>query len=144
MGWDYDFIIEGEPASAKNQRRIVKIGDVSRLIKSKKALAYEKTFKAQCPIKDPLIAGDLFLWVDVWYASRRPDLACIDIIQDLLQDNIYANDRQAKIAGSAWNLDRENPRVRIRVKEMFPHSKTESFSQFDIGDLIGTYLEGCW
>ena len=60
--------------------------------------------------------GDVSLRIDVWYASRRPDLNCVDLVMDLLQDNgIYANDRQVKAAMAIWNLDRENPRCWIQV-----------------------------
>ena len=114
---EVDFVILGEPASAKNQRRIVRIHDKTRLIKSSKALAYSKSFALQCP-KIPLMEGDVALLIDVYYASRRPDLAALDMIQDLLQGFIYQNDRQVKASQSLWNLDRKNPRVRIRVKKL--------------------------
>jgi hypothetical protein len=118
MAWDFDEIILGEPASAKNQRRIVTHGGKPRLIKSKKALDYVSTFNSQCPVMDKIIEGDVCVWVDVWYASRRPDLACMDIIMDLLQGRAYSNDRQVKATMSLWNLDREQPRVRVRVKRL--------------------------
>ena len=131
--WDLDFWIEGEPASAKNQRRIVLIHNKPRVIKSVKALAYQKTFLEQCPLLDPLLGGDVALLLDVFYASRRPDLAAIDLVMDLLQGRIYENDRQVKASQSLWNLDRERPRVRIRLRELktdtsqgvssFPQSK---------------------
>ena len=107
--WDFDVVILGEPASAKNRRRIVQVGGKPRLIKSKKALDYEKIFLKQCPKLDPLLTQDCVLLIDVYYASRRPDLACVDLIQDLLQDRVYANDRLVKASQSLWNLDRENP-----------------------------------
>ena len=110
-----DFVVYGEPASAKNQRRIVTIGGKPRVIKSAKALRYAKSFYEQCPIRE-LLEGDLALRLDVWYASRRPDLAAIDLVQDLLQGHVYKNDRQIKMSFSVWNLDREKPRVRIRVQ----------------------------
>lgn len=118
MNWDFDVTIIGEPASAKNQRRIVQVGGKPRIIKSKKAFEYIRKFDAQCPVMDPMIDVDVALRVDVWYASRRPDLACMDLIQDLLQDKVYLNDRQVKASMSIWNLDRENPRVRIRLIRM--------------------------
>ena len=114
---EVDFVILGEPASAKNQRRIVRIGDMPRLIKSSKGLSYGKSFALQCP-KIPLMECDVALLLDVYYASRRPDLAALDMIQDLLQGFIYQNDRQVKASQSLWNLDRKNPRVRIRVKKL--------------------------
>ena len=39
-----DFVVYGEPASAKNQRRIDTIGGKPRVIKSAKALRYAKSF----------------------------------------------------------------------------------------------------
>jgi Holliday junction resolvase RusA-like endonuclease len=134
MGWDFDEIILGEPASAKNRRQIVTHGGKPRLIKSRKALEYTKTFNQQCPALNPLLDGDVCVRVDVWYASRRPDLACMDIIMDLLQAKVYANDRQVKATMSLWNLDREKPRVRIRVRSMDSRSSTgvSSFSASQI------------
>ena len=117
MAWDYDCWIYGEPASAKNQRRIVTVGGKPRLIKSAKALAYCKTFESQAK-RIPLITDDVSMRIDAFYASRRPDLACIDIIQDLLQDIAIKNDRQVKAQECYWNLDRENPRVRVRLKRI--------------------------
>jgi len=114
--WDFDAVIFGEPQSAKNRRRIVSIGGKPRLIKSKKALEYEKIFLKQCPRCDPILDGDVALLIDVYYGSRRPDLACIDLIQDLLQGFAYSNDRQVKASQTLWNLDKSNPRCRIRVR----------------------------
>ncbi len=116
MSWDVDFWVDGQPQSAKNARQIVKFGNRSALIKSKKALAYAQHFDSQCLVLDEALEGDLALWVDAYYVSRRPDLACVDLIQDLLQGKIYKNDRQVKVSGSSWNLDKENPRARIRVR----------------------------
>ena len=116
--WDYDEWILGEPASAKNQRRIVSIRSTPRLIKSKKALDYCKSFALQAKPINPLIKTDVSIMIDAYYASRRPDLACLDIIMDLLQGVVYQNDRQVKATQCLWNLDRENPRVRVRVREI--------------------------
>ena len=41
-------IIFGEPASKANSRRLVRFGNMSRLIKSQKALNYSDAFKQQC------------------------------------------------------------------------------------------------
>ena len=122
MSWDVDFWVDGQPMSAKNSRQIVKFGNRSALIKSKKALAYEAHFKLHCLALDELLVGDLALWVDAYYASRRSDLACIDLIQDILEGKIYKNDRSVKVSGSSWNLDKENPRVRVRVRIIRPRS----------------------
>ena len=129
-----DFWIKGEPASAKNQRRIVRVGGSPRIIKSKKALDYAKSFAIQCEAMDPLIEGDVALRIDVWYASRRPDLACGDLIMDLLQDKCYLNDRQVKAVMCVWNLDRENPRCRIRLREM-DGSDLEGLSSYKLSEI---------
>ena len=105
MSWDFEAMILGEPASAKNQRRIVSVRGTPRLIKSKKALDYSRDFEMQCPVMPVLLDGPVALRVDVWYRSRRPDLAVIDLIQDLLQMKCYHNDRQVKASMSIWNLD---------------------------------------
>jgi len=114
----FECMILGEPASAKNQRRIVQVGGKPRLIKSKKALDYAKSFEAQCPVLPELITTDVSLRLDVWYGSRRPDLSACDLIMDLLQGHVYKNDRQVKATMSIWNLDRENPRCLIRVMSL--------------------------
>tara|TARA_R110000787_G_scaffold8861_4_gene30446 strand:- start:731 stop:1174 length:444 start_codon:yes stop_codon:yes gene_type:complete len=112
-----DVTIEGEAASAKNQRRIVLIGGKPRLIKSAKALAYAESFALQFPPCE-ISESDVVVWLDCWYASRRPDLSAADLIHDLLQSRIIKNDRQIKGSTSLWNLDKEKPRVRIRVAEI--------------------------
>ena len=134
---DIDFEIIGEPSSAKNQRRIVKYGGKPRLIKSKKALDYSKAFHQQCPKLDELIDTDVSLRIDVWYGSRRPDLACADLIMDLLQGYIYENDRQVKGVMSLWNLDRENPRCRIRLKILKDGEDSQGLSSFRLSEIWG-------
>jgi Holliday junction resolvase RusA-like endonuclease len=116
--WDYDVTVLGEPASAKNQRRIVKVRGKPLIIKSQKALDYARSFASQLSPINPLIAGDVAISLDVYYASRRPDLAAMDLVMDLLQGIVYLNDRQVKASRSLWNLDKENPRVRVRVRQI--------------------------
>jgi hypothetical protein len=136
MEYEIDFVVKGEPASAKNQRQIVQVQGKPRIIKSKKAFSYIRMFDAQCPVLDDLIEDDVALRVDVWYASRRPDLACMDLIQDLLQGKIYLNDRQVKASMSVWNLDRENPRSRIRLIRMEPESSAR-LSSLKLSEIWG-------
>tara|TARA_E500000331_G_scaffold296442_1_gene295118 strand:- start:29 stop:472 length:444 start_codon:yes stop_codon:yes gene_type:complete len=115
---EFRCVIQGEPASAKNQRRIIKIHGSPRIIKSKKALDYSKGFDEQCPGMEEPFDCDVSLQVNVWYASRRPDLACIDLVQDLLQGRAYNNDRQVKASMALWGLDRRNPRCEIIVRPL--------------------------
>ncbi len=108
-------IIFGEPASKANSRKVVRIGNVSRLIKSAKALNYSEVFKQQCRPLDALLTGDLRVTMHIFYASRRPDLD-ESLILDLMQDLIYEHDRQVKEKHVYWGLDPERPRTEILVE----------------------------
>ena len=112
-----EFEIKGEPASKANSRRLVYFGKRPAFIKSVKASKYTKDFRSQCPNLDTLLDGDLEVYIQIYYASRRPDLD-ESIILDAMQGLIYANDRQVKIKHIYWYLDRENPRSKIRVQEI--------------------------
>ena len=108
------FVIEGEPASKSNQRKIVSFGGRPALIKSDKARKYEKTFHSQCPKLDEMLEGDLAVCMRIFYASRLPDLD-ESLILDLMQGFVYKNDRQVKHKNVFWGLDKERPRSIIRV-----------------------------
>jgi len=108
------FEIAGEPASKANSRRAVVIHGRPSFIKSKKALDYVKTFKAQCPKLEHMLEGDLKVEMMIYYGSRRPDLD-ESLILDCMQDFIYANDRQVKQKFIYWGLDRDAPRTIIKV-----------------------------
>jgi len=96
--------ILGEPASKANSRRVVKFGNMSRLIKSQKALNYSDTFRLQCPPLAKLMTGDLRVSMRIYYATRRPDLD-ESLILDLMQGLVYENDRQVKERHTYWGLD---------------------------------------
>ena len=120
-------IIFGEPASKSNSRRMVRLGGVSRLIKSEKALNYSDVFKQQCGPLAKLMTGDLRVTLHIYYASRRPDLD-ETLILDLMQGLIYENDRQVKERHAYWGLDPENPRAEIlieRIEEVAPKKKPQ-------------------
>ena len=108
-------IIFGEPASKANSRRVVRIGNTSRLIKSAKALSYVDMFKHQCTPLRTLMKGDLRVTMWIYYATRRPDLD-ESLILDLMQGCIYENDRQVKERHIYWGLDPEKPRAEIIVE----------------------------
>lgn len=118
-------IILGEPASKANSRKVVRIGNVSRLIKSAKALSYSEMFKQQCRPLGTLMTGDLRVTMWIYYASRRPDLD-ESLILDLMQGLIYENDRQVKQKHIYWGLDPERPRTEIiveRIPSVAPEKK---------------------
>lgn len=111
------FVIYGEPASKANSRRIVSIQGKPRIIKSKKALDYEKMFAEQCPVLDNLIEDDVEVSMTIFYKTRRPDLD-ESVILDMMQGRIYKNDRQVKSKLIRWGLDRETPRAMISIYPM--------------------------
>jgi len=109
--------IFGEPASKANSRKIVRFGNVSRLIKSRKALNYSDLFKQQAAPAAKLLTGDVRVTMVIYYASRRPDLD-ESLILDLLQGVAYENDRQVKEKHIYWGLDPDNPRTEISIQQI--------------------------
>lgn len=107
-------VVLGEPASKANSRRLVSFGGRPRFIKSNKALSYSEAFKLQVPPMQELLEGDLFFSAKIYYASRRPDLD-ESLILDLLQERIYANDRQVKCRFVLHGIDKDNPRAEIFI-----------------------------
>ena len=112
-----NFIIDGEPASKSNSRKIVTFGKRPALIKSEKARNYEKIFAQQCPQLENLIDNDVKVELIIYYASRRPDLD-ESVILDCMQGKVYVNDRQVKRKIVYWGLDRDTPRTHIRVSPL--------------------------
>lgn len=70
------FTIFGEPASKANSRRMVTFGKGRpALIKSEKALNYERDFERQMPARArQMLKGPLKVTLRIFYASERPDL----------------------------------------------------------------------
>ena len=107
--------IKGEPAAKANSRRLVMFAKRTVPIKSAKALSYVDYAALQLPVLDPLLVEDLRVEIDIYYASRRPDLD-ESLILDVMQGRIYKNDRQVKSKAIEHYLDRENPRAEIVVR----------------------------
>jgi Holliday junction resolvase RusA-like endonuclease len=111
--------VYGQPASKANSRIRTRWGGV---IKSERARAYMEEFESQVRPIDPLFEGDVRVTMEIYYASRRPDLD-ESLILDLLQGKVYLNDRQVKEKHIFWGLDKEQPRSVIMVeaiKKMAP------------------------
>tara|TARA_Y100001951_G_C11197031_1_gene214894 strand:- start:80 stop:496 length:417 start_codon:yes stop_codon:yes gene_type:complete len=108
------FVIEGEPASKSNARQLVLIKGRMVPIKSKKALAYKKLFKQQCPTRKEVFTEDLIVCMKIFYKTRRPDLD-ESLILDLMEGSIYKNDRSIKLKYIEHGLDKESPRTLIVV-----------------------------
>ena len=113
----FEFVIEGEPASKANSRKFARIGGVPRFIKSAKALSYLQAFGLQCPVLNPLFEGDVHVELEIFYASRRPDLD-ESVVLDAMQGRIYRNDRQVKKKTVSWGLDRLRPRASVRISPL--------------------------
>lgn len=111
------FVVHGEPASKANSRQLVYNPKTRKpmFIKSKKARNYEQDFRVQCPRLDDPFAGDVQVEMDIFYASRRPDLD-ESVILDCMQGPIYINDRQVKQKLIRWGLDKSDPRAEITVR----------------------------
>ena len=112
--WGYEAIVPGETASKSNARQLVRIGRRLVPIKSRKALAYKDCFERLAPTIDPLMDGDVLLFCHIFYATRRPDLD-ESLIMDCLEGRAYKNDRQIKAKIILHGLDRESPRVEIKI-----------------------------
>lgn len=112
-----EIVIEGEPCSKANSRRIVRTkSGQSMVIKSKKALEYVESFANQCPTLDELIEEDVAVSIKIFYASRRPDLD-ESLILDCLQGKVYKNDRAVKEKHIFWGgVDKQRPRAEISVR----------------------------
>lgn len=122
------FIINGEPASKSNSRKLVTIHGRPAFIKSQKARDYGVMFKQQCPKLDPMFDGDVAIIMTIHYASRRPDLD-ETLILDLMQDLIYTNDRQVKERHTYWALDKESPHTEITIVSLDQRAAIASLLQ---------------
>ena len=114
------FTLYGEPASKSNSRRLVQIGGRPRFIKSKKALSYVKAIQLQAnALRLPMFEKgvDLSITMNIFYASRRPDLD-ESVVLDALQDIVYHNDMSIKEKHIYWGLDKVEPRCEITLREI--------------------------
>ena len=110
----FECVIESEPASKSNSRRLVHFRGRSHVIKSAKALGFEKFVKQHVTPMDPLLQGDLGVIMQIFYQTRRPDLD-ESLILDTLQGVAYENDRQIKRKFILWGLDPERPRAHVWI-----------------------------
>ena len=112
----YSQWIYGECLGKANSRQIVRFGNMPRLIKSKRALEFEKAMALQVSVR-PFLEGDLQAMVSIWYKNRRPDLDA-SLILDGLQGKWYKNDRAIKRIVCEHYLDKDNPRVFVLIEEI--------------------------
>ena len=108
------FQIIGEACSKANSRRLVVLKGRMIPIKSAKAVSYATAVRLQSPILRPLPEEELFMIMNLWYASERSDLD-ESLILDGLQGRCYANDRQVRERHIYHAIDRKNPRAEIII-----------------------------
>lgn len=131
-----EFTIYGQAASKANSRRLVKIDEQPRSIKSKAALEFEKAMLKQIPPKARVrLEGPVRVSLRMWYETERPDLdetIVLDCLQDryktrktkagpvreLVQKGVYRNDRQVRAKVVVHAIDRTNPRVHVIVEPL--------------------------
>lgn len=126
------FTILGEPASKANSRKVVKFGERTAMVKSTKALGYERDALRQIPPAYRLqIEGPVRVTMRIYYATERPDLdesLILDVLQDrhkgkgderqIVQRGVYRNDRQVREKHVYHAIDRRNPRTEIEIETM--------------------------
>jgi Holliday junction resolvase RusA-like endonuclease len=116
---EYDEVLTmeilGQPPRKSNSRRITKWGGI---IKSDEALQYVQDFILQAQYYgEPLgnLNQDLRVDIAVWYKNRRPDLS-IELILDCLEKaGVIKNDRYVREHHVYGFVDKENPRVHIKI-----------------------------
>ena len=109
-------VILGEACSKANSRRLVSFGGRPAVVKSTKALAYERDALKQIRPPASPIEADVCLIATIYYASRRPDLD-ESLICDVLQKaGVIKYDRLIKEKHIYHGLDRENPRAELQIK----------------------------
>lgn len=124
------FVIEGEPASKANSRKLVTLNGRPSVIKSQKARDYVKAALLQIPMTArQRLEGPVEVQLKIYYRSERPDLdesVILDVLQDqwakvkdrrlLVQSGVYRNDRQVRRKVVEHAIDRQRPRTEVRVK----------------------------
>lgn len=130
------FTILGEPASKANSRKLVTIAGHPAVIKSEKALSYERDAARQIPTSArKSIQVPVRVTLRIWYATERPDLdesLILDVLQDrwgkgadgtkrvLIQPGVYRNDRLVREKHVYHAIDKANPRTEIEIEELTP------------------------
>jgi Holliday junction resolvase RusA-like endonuclease len=130
------FTIFGEAASKANSRKIATIGNRPAIIKSKKALGFERDALMQIPpAARQQLEGPVRVTLRMYYASERPDLdesVVLDVMQnryktfgkgehrkrELMQKGVFVNDRQVREKHVFHHIDKSNPRVEITVEPL--------------------------
>jgi len=121
----------GDLPRKSNSRRLVRNRHTGlpMLIKSQKALDYEKMFASQLTGNHKKNLEEcISISGVVYYQSRRHDLS-IELLLDLLEKyGVIKNDRQVHFINIAKNFDKNNPRVEIIIEEINYEDKIREFN----------------
>lgn len=110
----FECVVNQEPASKANSRRLVKWGKRVVSIKSAKAEQFVRHLKGELAPRHKLLTQDLIVELVIFYKTRRPDLD-ESLVLDALQGIAYENDRQVKKKLVTWGLDPANPRCHVKI-----------------------------
>jgi hypothetical protein len=126
------FVLQGEPASKANQRKLVLIDGRTRFIKSPKALRFERDALLQIPPSARLrLDCPVCVTLHMFYRTERPDMdesVVLDVLQDqyagagaqrvLVQAGVITNDRLVRERHVFHHIDRRQPRVEVEVRPL--------------------------
>ena len=114
-----EFTINGKVPSKSNCYRIINTGGHASLCKAPSLKAYEQAFFLQCPARGTDMTSLFTIEADVFYENMRPDLDnCLKIVLDCMQQcRVIRNDRQCVEIRARKLIDKNNPRISIRLEE---------------------------
>lgn len=112
--------IYGQTPSKSNSYKIIRLGRIHKLGKTKATEAYEQNFFMQCSLRKKGICKRFKLTVDVYFGSDRPDLDnSLKIILDCLQScGAIKNDRLCAEIHARKLIDKVNPRIEFELEEL--------------------------
>ena len=117
----HEQIIYGSPPSKSNQYKVITLNGHGSLAKTASLKEYEKRFYLECgTYRNKNIKGFFELYIDVYFASNRPDLDnALKSTLDCLQTcKAIANDRNCvKIVANKF-IDPVRPRLEFTIKEV--------------------------
>lgn len=125
MNFSFKATIKGAYVSMKNQRRVVRFGNRSALIKKQKALDWEELACMQVRRPKEPYLEPVALLADFYYDNVRADLDP-NLLMDMLQVKkpgkpclgVLKDDNQIKAMQIKSHVDKLNPRVEFRLLDM--------------------------
>lgn len=109
--------IIGQPPSKSNQYRIITMCGHASLGKTTTLKNYEKEFYYQCNLRNANIDKPFKLRIDVYFATKKPDLDnAMKVILDCLQTcKAIKNDNLCTEIHARKLIDKANPRIEFEL-----------------------------